>query len=75
MDLRNWIEKAIGKQWVSPPCCVGKKGHLDVYEIDWVDGTSQSYFIEWEQKTIREVWPGLVRSSMYPYEIIRSAQG
>lgn len=72
-ELRNWIEKAVGKQWASPPVHAGYKGHREVFEIDWADGTSQSYFIDWEEKRIEEVWPGLVRSSKYPYEIIKEA--
>lgn len=72
--LRNWIEQAIGKQWANPPAHAGYKGHREVYEIDWVDGTSQSYFIDWEEERIEEVWPGLVRSARYPYEVISEAR-
>ena len=53
--LRNWIEKAIGKQWVWPPVYVGRAhGGREVYEIDWSDGTTGKYFIDFEDETIEE---------------------
>ena len=54
MKLRNWIEKAIGKQWAWPPVMVGRKGGREVYAIDWTDGTSGSYFIDFDEQTIEE---------------------
>ena len=68
--LRNWIEKKIGKRWAFPPVKVGQKGGTDIYSIDWEDGKTQDYFIDWEAEEITEAFPGLVRSSSYPSEII-----
>lgn len=70
MELRNWIEKKIGKMWACPPVKIGKKGGIDCYEISWEDGTSVTYFIDWEKEEIGEVWPGLVRRTAYPHDII-----
>ena len=53
-ELRNWIEKAIGKQWCWPPVCIGTKHGRERYEIDWTDGTTGHYFIDFENETIVE---------------------
>ena len=55
MKLRNWIEKAIGKQWIWPPVKVGRKSGREYYIIDWADGTSGDYWIDWEAEEIEEV--------------------
>lgn len=55
MKLRNWIERAIGKQFIWSPVCIGRKGHRKVYAIDWVDGTSGRYYIDFDEQTIETV--------------------
>ena len=72
--LRNWIEKKIGKRYRWYPVKVGTKGGRDLYNIEWEDGTMQDYFIDWEAEEIEEAFPGLVRSSSYPYEIISKGE-
>ena len=53
--FRNWIEKALQKCYVWPPVCVGQKGHRRVYVLDFEDGTSGRYFIDFDAKSIEEV--------------------
>lgn len=55
MKLRNWIEQAIGKQFAWSPVYVGTVGGRKVYNIDWADGTSGDYFIDFEHQTIEEM--------------------
>ena len=55
MKLRNWIEKAIGKQLRWPPVCVGKRGGRKVYCIEFMDGTEDDYYINFEEKTIEKI--------------------
>lgn len=74
MKLRNWIERKTGKRWAWYPVKIGCKGGRDVYSIDWEDGTTQDYYIDFEAEEIEEVYPGLVRSSSYPYEIISNVK-
>lgn len=54
MKLRNWIERAIGKQWNWPPVRIGLWGGRPVYQIDWEDGTSGDYYIDWDAEEIEE---------------------
>lgn len=55
MKLRNWIEQAIGKQFAWSPVYVGTVSGRKVYNIDWVDGTSGDYFINFKHQTIEEM--------------------
>ena len=52
MKLRNWIEKAIGKQIAFSPVCIGSKGGRKLYAISFVDGTESDYFIDFDNETI-----------------------
>ena len=52
--LRNWIERAIGKRWASPPVKVGVKHGMALFEIDWADGTTARYFINYAKRWIIE---------------------
>ena len=55
MKFRNWIEYAIGKRYIWSPVYVGTVGGRKVYNIDWADGTSGDYFIDFEHQTIEEM--------------------
>lgn len=55
MKFRNWIERAIRKQFACSPVYVGTAGGRKVYNIDWADGTSGDYFIDFEHQTIEEM--------------------
>lgn len=52
--LRNWIEKAIGKEWRWSPTLIGYRGGRKVYAIDWMDGTSGDYWIDFDRHEIEE---------------------
>ena len=52
--LRNWIEEAMGKRWEWSPIKVGRRGGREYYAIDWEDGTSGDYYIDFDSKTIEE---------------------
>ncbi len=54
MVLRNWIEKALGKQIAWRPVCIGSKGGRKLYAITFEDGTEGAYFIDYDHKTIEE---------------------
>lgn len=53
--LRNWIEEALGRRYGWPPVCIGYKGRREVYSIDFEDGTSKRYYIDFDSKEIEEV--------------------
>ena len=54
MELRNWIEKALGKQIAWRPCCIGSKSGRKLYAVSFEDGTEGAYFIDFENQTIEE---------------------
>ena len=54
-ELRNWIERSIGKQFVWSPAYCGNKGGRKYYSIDWTDGTNGKYYIDFENQTIEPV--------------------
>ena len=54
MKLRNWIEEMVGKQFCFSPVYVGSKGGRKLYSIDWIDGTSGDYFIDFDKHEIEE---------------------
>ena len=55
IELRNWIERAIGKQWLYPPIFIGRRLGRKHYVITWADGTEGDYYIDYEAQTIEEV--------------------
>lgn len=54
MKLRNWIEKALGKQIAWAPCCVGQKGGRKLYAVSFDDGTEGACFIDFDCREIEE---------------------
>lgn len=58
MKLRNWIEKAIGVQWIHPPILCGSMSGRLYYTIDWWDGTYGEYYIDFENHTIETIYKG-----------------
>ena len=53
--FRNWIEEKIGKRITWSPVCIGRRGGLKVYSIDFEDGTEGMYYIDFDNQTIEEV--------------------
>lgn len=54
-NLRNWIEKRVGKQMSSmKPTKIGYKHGRPYYSVDFVDGTSDDYFIDFDKKEIEK---------------------
>lgn len=54
-NLRNWIEKKVGKQMSSmKPTKIGYKHGRPYYSVDFVDGTSDDYFIDFDKKEIEK---------------------
>lgn len=52
-ELRNWIERAIGKQWRWPPYYVGTRRGHERYLIEWADGSEGYYYIDFENQIIK----------------------
>lgn len=52
--LRNWLEEAIKKQLSRFPVCIGYKCGRKYYALDFTDGTSGDYFIDFEKKEVEE---------------------
>lgn len=55
MKHRNWIEEAVGKKWCFSPVWIGTRGGRKVYSINWTDGTSGDYYINFDKHEIEEV--------------------
>lgn len=54
-NLRNWIEKKVGKQMSNmKPTKIGYKHGRPYYSVDFVDGTSDDYFIDFNKKEIEK---------------------
>lgn len=54
-NLRNWIEKKVGKQMSNTkPTKIGYKHGRPCYSIDFTDGTSDDYFIDFDKKEIEK---------------------
>lgn len=51
---RNWIEEALGTRYAWFPICVGMKGHRKVFVIDFENGHSGHYFIDFENREIQK---------------------
>ena len=53
--FRNWIEERLERRinWISR--CLGVRGGRKYYEINFKDGTSKDYFIDFDNMTIEEV--------------------
>lgn len=53
--FRNWIEERLERRinWISR--CIGIRSGRKYYEINFKDGTSKDYFIDFDNKTIEEV--------------------
>lgn len=60
MKLRNWIERAVGKQWINPPVKIGYRGGRECYLIEFVDGTENEYYIDFDSETIEAVFPEFI---------------
>lgn len=58
MKLRNWIEKAIGVQWINPPVLCGYRSGRSYYAIDWCNGTHGEYYIDFENHIIETIYEG-----------------
>lgn len=55
MEPRNWIEKAIGTQWLWPPVLCGYINGRPYYTIDWGNGDSDEYYIDFNSHIIEPV--------------------
>lgn len=54
-NLRNWIEKKVGKQMSNmKPTKIGYRHGRPYYSVDFVDGTSDDYFIDFDKKEIEK---------------------
>ena len=54
-NLRNWIEKRVGKQMSSmKPTKIGYKHGRPYYSVDFIDGTSDDYFIDFDKEEIEK---------------------
>lgn len=53
--FRNWIEKKVGKQMSNmKPTKVGYRHGRPCYSVDFIDGTSDDYFIDFDKKEIEK---------------------
>lgn len=53
--FRNWIEEQTGKRIEWNPVYVGSRGGRTVYEIQFEDGTTKDYFIDYEDELVEPV--------------------
>lgn len=53
-QYRNWIEEELKKRISFQPVNIGTKGGRKIYTIEFEDGDSKEYYIDFEQKTIEE---------------------
>lgn len=61
MELRNWIEKATNKRLGWKPMYWGKKGHRDVYTLEFEDYTEAKYYIDFENEELEQITPLIYR--------------
>ena len=53
--LRNWVECALGKRYEWPPRYYMNRRHRKVYAIEFEDGTTANYYIDFDRQTIEPV--------------------